>query len=71
MTECFFADIAEITKLSSEGHYNIACTKYFIATHGQEPGRMFMHPNQYYAESRKILTDSNTDEAKGKNANVI
>ncbi|KAJ8687034.1 hypothetical protein QAD02_022828 [Eretmocerus hayati] len=48
------ADTGEITRLAREGHYILACTKYFESTHKQPPGRMFMHPNQYYVESRAI-----------------
>ncbi|KAL7299987.1 hypothetical protein TKK_0007302 [Trichogramma kaykai] len=64
LADCKIApsDIGEITRLSKEGHYILACTKFFESSHKQMPGNMFMHPNAYYAESRKIL---NKDEFKG------
>lgn len=41
------------------GHYQIACSKYFIHTHGGiEPKILINHPNQYFEESREIRTNS-------------
>lgn len=59
----FHKDVAEIARLSSEGHYNLACNKYFESTHQQPPARVHLHPNQYFQESRDILSK---DEIKGK-----
>ena len=59
-----FSDVVEITRLASEGHYVLACTRYFETTHKQPPERMFVHPNHYFEESRKILI---ANEVKRKN----
>lgn len=48
--------IAEMASLAKEGHYTLACTKYFEAVHKRLPDRPINHPNSYYAESRKIFT---------------
>ncbi|XP_023244902.1 DNA primase large subunit isoform X2 [Copidosoma floridanum] len=57
-------DKAEIARLSSEGQYNLACFKYFESTHGQPASRVFLHPNQYFNESRETLTKDKTKEEK-------
>ncbi|XP_008207104.1 DNA primase large subunit isoform X1 [Nasonia vitripennis] len=67
LLECHLphSDVGEITKLASEGHYILACTRYFESTHKQPPARMFLHPNHYFQESRNILT---IDEVKEETA---
>ncbi|XP_058809183.1 DNA primase large subunit-like isoform X2 [Phymastichus coffea] len=50
------ADITIINELASDQHYNLACTKFFESVHKQPPGKMFLHPNGYYIQSREILT---------------
>lgn len=56
-------DAKEVIELAKEGHYSLACTRYFQALHKQPPEQPIFHPNGYFAESRKILTrgDDNTD----------
>jgi len=41
--------------LVRDSHYQLACTRYFEITHGQDNHPGINHPNQYYEESRKIL----------------
>lgn len=41
--------------LVRESHYQLACTRYFEITHGDENHQGINHPNQYYEESRQLL----------------
>jgi len=41
--------------LSQNGHYQIACTKYFEAHNGASPScTAINHPNQFFEESQKL-----------------
>ena len=43
------------------GHYQVACTRYFEATHKREVDsmqNMISHPNQYFEESRKLEVET-------------
>ncbi|EFA10435.1 DNA primase large subunit-like Protein [Tribolium castaneum] len=44
----------EIKQLVSDGHYQLACGKYFEYTHGKALGNGINHPNQYFEESMNI-----------------
>ncbi|ETK83199.1 hypothetical protein, variant [Phytophthora nicotianae CJ01A1] len=47
-------DKQEILSLAENHHYQIACKKYFEATHpGSDPDVLINHPNGYFEESRK------------------
>ncbi|GMF47648.1 unnamed protein product [Phytophthora fragariaefolia] len=47
-------DKHEILSLAENHHYQIACKKYFEATHpGSDPDVLINHPNGYFEESRK------------------
>ncbi|KAM4693878.1 DNA primase large subunit [Discoglossus pictus] len=49
--------IIQILDLVKGMHYQLACQKYFELTHNLEDcGFSLNHPNQYFAESQKILT---------------
>lgn len=51
----FYQDIQDILNLSQNGHYQIACTKYFEAKHGASPSATVInHPNQFFEESQKV-----------------
>ena len=39
----------------SRQHFQIACQRYFEATHNTEVDSGIQHPNQYFIESQKIL----------------
>lgn len=43
--------VQEISTLVTNGHFQIACTKYFEHTHGKMPVNTINHPNQYFEES--------------------
>lgn len=58
------ADIQEILTLSQNGHYQIACTKYFEVKHGASPtSTAINHPNQFFEESQKLKGHHNNDES--------
>ncbi|XP_050303778.1 DNA primase large subunit [Anthonomus grandis grandis] len=47
--------VNEIMSLSTGGHYQLACTKYFEHTHaGAQPSNTINHPNQYFDDSMKL-----------------
>lgn len=54
LTVFVIAANGEILELCAKGQYQLACTKYFEATHGQPPSNIIQHPNQYAEESLKI-----------------
>lgn len=39
----------------SRQHFQIACQRYFEATHSSEVDGGIQHPNQYFLESQKVL----------------
>ncbi|XP_066151395.1 DNA primase large subunit [Euwallacea fornicatus] len=47
----------DIMGLVKNGHYQMACTKYFETTHGQAPALTISHPNQYYEESMNLVKE--------------
>ncbi|ERL85044.1 DNA primase large subunit [Dendroctonus ponderosae] len=49
--------LTEIMSLVKNGHYQIACTKYFEHVHLQPPTITINHPNQYFEESRNLSID--------------
>ncbi|XP_030756767.1 DNA primase large subunit-like [Sitophilus oryzae] len=50
--------VKEIMTLVSNKHYQIACTKYFELTHGQQQAaNSIIHPNQYFEESMNLTKD--------------
>ncbi|XP_025421836.1 probable DNA primase large subunit [Sipha flava] len=54
--------IQEILNLSQNGHYQIACTKYFEAKHGISPrSTAINHPNQFFEESQKLKGRTNEE----------
>ncbi|KAJ8250377.1 hypothetical protein COCON_G00222990 [Conger conger] len=51
------AGINQIMELVKGMHYQLACQKYFELTHNiEDAGFSLNHPNQYFAESQKLLT---------------
>ncbi|XP_067939824.1 DNA primase large subunit-like [Watersipora subatra] len=60
--------VEEIMTLKKQGHYQIACTSLFKATHPKEGLQDGLrHPNQYFAESQAILHGtSDSTESKAK-----
>ncbi|XP_035255536.1 DNA primase large subunit [Anguilla anguilla] len=50
------AGIGQILELVKGMHYQLACQKYFELTHNiEDSGFSLNHPNQYFAESQKLL----------------
>nr|XP_033330204.1 DNA primase large subunit-like isoform X1 [Megalopta genalis]XP_033330205.1 DNA primase large subunit-like isoform X1 [Megalopta genalis] len=52
----------EIADLAKNGHYLIACTKYFEILHNRLPDKSIVHPNGYFIESRAILAKEEVTE---------
>ena len=44
-------------ELVKQGHYQLACGRYFEAKHKSDTKFAPQHPNQYYDESRKLLAE--------------
>ena len=57
--------VQEIIDLVSRQHYQIACQRYFEATHQTELDGGIQHPNQYFQESQKILSGDVKERSKG------
>lgn len=51
---CFLV-IQEISDLVTRQHFQIACQRYFEATHNVEVDGGIQHPNQYFLESQRVL----------------
>jgi len=49
--------VPQITELVKQGHYQLACGRFFEARHKSEIKFAPQHPNQYYEESRKLLAE--------------
>lgn len=60
-----FLAIQEIVDLVSRQHFQIACQRYFEATHNTEVDSGIQHPNQYFIESQKILNGETKERPKG------
>jgi DNA primase large subunit len=50
------AGINEMAEYVTQGHYQLACGKYFQLSHGVQSDVSIMHPNQYFMESQNVLT---------------
>lgn len=61
----FLTVVQEIADLVSRQHYQIACQRYFEATHQTELDGGIQHPNQYFQESQKILNGDIKERSKG------
>ena len=49
-----------MVELSSKGHFQIACQKYWEAVHKAPLEAGINHPNQYLEESRKLAETGGT-----------
>lgn len=54
-----FADANDIKNLVKNGHYQVACGKYFEYTHGKPAVNGINHPNQYFEESVDLEKQAN------------
>ncbi|RZC43107.1 DNA primase large subunit [Asbolus verrucosus] len=54
----------EIKNLVSDGHYQVACGKYFEYLHGKPPTNGINHPNQYFEESMNLEKGSSKNAKK-------
>jgi DNA primase large subunit len=56
--------ISEISALVGNQHYQLACVKYFEATHGIEKADFVLsHPNGYFEQSRELRTGVKLDQS--------
>lgn len=62
--------VQEIANYASRGHYQIACGKYFEATHNVILEGGINHPNQYFEESQ-IAIGSKQRVNKSRNVNNV
>lgn len=60
--------MTEILDLAKDGQYHLACAKYFEVMHNKPASKPLLHPNAYFAESRAILTEDDSN-GKGKQTN--
>ncbi|CAH2001261.1 unnamed protein product [Acanthoscelides obtectus] len=52
--------VTSVMDLVTNGHYQIACTKYFEYVHGQAPSTTINHPNQYFQESINLAKEKSS-----------
>ncbi|PNF32166.1 DNA primase large subunit [Cryptotermes secundus] len=50
------AGINEVVEYVSQGHFQLACGKYFQLTHGIQSDVNINHPNQYFMDSQNVLS---------------
>jgi DNA primase large subunit len=50
------AGINEVAEYVTQGHYQLACGKYFHFSHGEQCDEGISHPNQYFVESQNVLS---------------
>lgn len=55
--------MTEILDFAKDGQYHLACAKYFEVMHNKPASKPLLHPNAYFAESRAILTE---DDSNGR-----
>jgi DNA primase large subunit len=58
--------VAEINKVAesvSQGHFQLACGKYFQLTHSIQSDVSINHPNQYFVESQNVLDGKHVNRA--------
>ena len=56
MTSCT-GDFVQVVELVNGNHYQVACARYFELVHHSDEARLGInHPNQYFEESRKLIT---------------
>jgi DNA primase large subunit len=48
--------INEVVEYVSQGHFQLACGKYFQLTHGIQSDVSINHPNQYFVDSQNVLS---------------
>lgn len=59
--------VKEIMDLVENKHYQIACQRYFEWTHDKHTvDGGVNHPNQYFMESRNVLTGKKTIKTEGR-----
>ncbi|XP_068231389.1 DNA primase large subunit [Palaemon carinicauda] len=62
--------IGEIMELVSKSHYQIACQRYWEATHNATLDSGINHPNQYFEESQKCI-NGDIPTSQGKRVNQV
>lgn len=63
--------IQEIIELVSRQHFQIACQRYFEATHNTEVDTGIQHPNQYFIESQKVLNGDVKEKSQNKGIHKV
>ncbi|XP_066987371.1 DNA primase large subunit [Macrobrachium rosenbergii] len=62
--------IGEIMELASKSHYQIACQRYWEATHNATLDSGINHPNQFFEESQKFL-NGDMPSSQGKRPSQV
>lgn len=63
--------IQEIVDLVSRQHFQIACQRYYEATHNTDIDSGIQHPNQYFLESQKFLNGDPKEKSLSKGAHKV
>ncbi|PSN58438.1 DNA primase large subunit [Blattella germanica] len=54
------ASVHDITLYVQQGHYQVACGKFFQLSHGANSEIGVNHPNQYFIESQNLMAEGKT-----------
>jgi DNA primase large subunit len=57
------AGINKVVEYVTQGHFQLACGKYFQITHGVQFEVAINHPNQYFVESQKVFNSKHDVKA--------
>jgi DNA primase large subunit len=64
------ADVNKVAESVTQGHFQVACSKYFQITHGGQFEVGINHPNQYFEESQKMFNGKHDVNAAAKGVPV-
>jgi DNA primase large subunit len=64
------ADINKVAEYVTQGHFQLACGKYFQVTHGVQFDVNINHPNHYFQESQKVFSGKHDVKAAAKGVPV-
>lgn len=63
-------DVGDVIDLTSRGHFQLACTRYFEIIHNVRNAKGVNHPNQYFEESQNLISDPGKVGASGRKSDA-
>jgi DNA primase large subunit len=62
--------INEVVERVSQGHFQLACARYFQLTHGIQSDVNINHPNEYFVESQNVLSGKHGNKVAERGTTV-